>query len=38
MDLGIEEASAKYKKGVLHVTIHKDQNQSEVKSIPMSVN
>lgn len=34
----LEEASAKYKKGVLHVTIKKDQNRRKVKTIPISLN
>ena len=34
----LEEASAKYKKGVLHVTIKKDQDRPKAKNIPINVN
>ena len=34
----LEEAKAKYKKGVLHVTIKKDEQRIKGKNIPISVN
>ena len=34
----LEDAKAKYKKGVLHVTIKKDEKRIKAKSIPISVN